>query len=90
MSLESRNSYRFRRTISDNLGLTRGGELAPSLPVILVEGVLDGDDGVLGDQVVVVLAELFTGQPLGGVRVGVLSGTNVSTASHLPFVQSLP
>lgn len=63
-----------RRTITDNLALARGGELGPRLPVILVEGVLNGDDGVLGHQVVVVLGKLFTGQPRGGVRVGVLRG----------------
>lgn len=67
-----------QRTITDNLGVTRGSELAPRLPIILVEGVLDGDDGVLGGQVVVVLGELFTGQPLGGVRVGVLRGESAS------------
>lgn len=62
------------RTITDNLDLAASGELGPSLPVVLVEGVFDGDNGVLGNQVVVVLTEFFTGQPLGGVRVGVLRG----------------
>lgn len=59
-------------TITDNLSLTFGGELGPRLPVVLVEGVLNGDNRVLGHKVVVVLTELFTSQPLGGVRVGVL------------------
>jgi hypothetical protein len=76
MSNRVRGHARSAHTITDNLDLATSGELGPRLPVVLVEGVLDGNDGVLGDQVVVVLTELFTSQPLGGVRVGVLRAGN--------------
>ncbi len=48
------------------------GEVCPSLPVILVEGVFDRDDGVLFDVTEVEVRELLSGNPLGGVGVGVL------------------
>lgn len=46
--------------------------MGPRLPVILVEGVLNRDDGVLLDVAQVEVGELNTSDPLGGVRVGVL------------------
>lgn len=48
------------------------GEVAPRLPVVLVERVLDRDDVVLLDELVVELGELLAREPLGRVRVGVL------------------
>ena len=48
------------------------GEVCPSLPVILVEGVFDRDDGVLFDVTKVEVRELLSGNPLGRVGVGVL------------------
>lgn len=48
------------------------GEVSPSLPVILVKGVFDRDDGVLLDVTEVEVRELFSGNPLGGVGVRVL------------------
>jgi len=47
-------------------------EVAPGLPVVLSEGVLDGDNGVLLGQGLVHVGELLVGDPLGGVAVGVL------------------
>lgn len=46
--------------------------MGPSIPVVLGEGVLDGADVVLLDIAVVKGSELLTGEPFGGVRVGVL------------------
>jgi len=46
--------------------------VGPSLPIVLGEGVLDGTDVVLLAVGVVKSGELLTGEPLGGVRVGVL------------------
>ncbi|KAL2290733.1 hypothetical protein FJTKL_14732 [Diaporthe vaccinii] len=60
------------QVIPDDLDVLGLVEVAPGLPVILGEGVLDGDDGVLLGQVAVQGGELLVGDPLGGVRVGVL------------------
>jgi hypothetical protein len=46
--------------------------VGPSLPIVLGEGVLDGTDVVLLAVRVVESGELLTGEPLGGVGVGVL------------------
>ena len=46
--------------------------MSPRLPVVLVEGVLDRDDGVLLDVAEVEVRELLARDPLAGVRVGVL------------------
>lgn len=35
--------------ITNDLDTTTGGEVSPGLPVILLEGVLNGDNGVLLD-----------------------------------------
>jgi hypothetical protein len=67
----------------------------PCLPVVLVEGVLDRADVVLLDVAVVEVGELFAGEPLGGVRVGVLTvsaseygrldpGLTLKSRSYLP------
>ncbi|KAI6759168.1 hypothetical protein HG531_013929 [Fusarium graminearum] len=58
--------------ITDNLDVLGLGEVAPSLPVVLSEGVLDGDDGVLLAELRVHVGELLVGDPLGGVGLGVL------------------
>lgn len=55
-----------------HLDLGGVGEVAPRLPVVLVERVLDRDDVVLLDELVVELGELLAREPLGRVRVGVL------------------
>lgn len=68
------------QVITDNLDVSVGGEVGPSLPVVLVEGVLDGDDVVLLDVAEVDLGELLAGDPLGGVGVGVLEGQVVLAA----------
>ncbi len=57
--------------VTDDLDATLSGKVGPRLPVILVEGVLNGDDGVLGDIAKVKVGELDTRDPLCGVRVGV-------------------
>ena len=46
--------------------------MRPRLPVVLVEGILNRDDGVLLDVAEVEVRELDTRDPLRGVRVGVL------------------
>ena len=46
--------------------------MAPSLPIILVEGILDGDDRVFLDVGEVEISELGARNPLLGVGVGVL------------------
>ena len=58
--------------VTDNLNATLGGEMGPSLPIVLVKGVLDGDDGVLVNVAQVEVCELFTGKPILGVGIGIL------------------
>lgn len=77
------------QVISDNLGLGVLGKVGPRSPVVLVEGVLDGDDGVLGDHVVVLGSELLTRDPLGGVRVGVLEVKIAEKKSKVSFSRKL-
>ena len=78
-------------------------EVAPGLPVILSEGVLNADDGVLASQRLVQVGQLLVGEPLGGVAVGVLevkvvlldvtlvelAGGNVQSNVNLASVASL-
>jgi len=58
--------------VSDDLNATIGGEMGPSFPIILVEGVLDRDDGVLLNVADVEVGELDTSEPLRGIGIGVL------------------
>lgn len=58
--------------IPNNLEVGGLVEVAPGLPVVLSEGVLDADDGVLASQRLVQVGQLLVGEPLGGVAVGVL------------------
>lgn len=58
--------------ITDNLDATLGGKVSPSFPVVLVEGILNGDDGVLLNVADVEVGEFDTGKPLRGVRIGIL------------------
>ena len=58
--------------VTDNLDPTVGVEVTPSFPIILVEGILDGDDGVLRNVAHVEFCELDTSQPLRGVGVWIL------------------
>ena len=60
------------QVITDNLEVGGLVEVRPGLPVVLSEGVLDGDDGVLGSEGLVEVGKLLVGEPLGGVAVGVL------------------
>lgn len=60
------------QVITDNLEVRGLVEVGPGLPVVLSEGVLDGDNGVLLGQGLVEVGELLVGEPLGGVAVGVL------------------
>jgi len=59
------------KVVTDNLDAAVGGEVRPSLPVVLVEGILDGDDGILLDIADVKVGELDAGEPLRGIGVGV-------------------
>jgi len=58
------------QVVTNNLVVVDLGEVGPGLPVILSEGVLDGDDGVLGGEVLVLVGELLVGNPLLGVAQG--------------------
>lgn len=60
------------QVITDNLEVGGLVEVRPGLPVVLSEGVLDGDDGVLGSEGLVEVGKLLVGEPLGGVGVRVL------------------
>lgn len=60
------------QVITDNLEVGGLVEVRPGLPVVLSEGVLDGDDGVLGSKGLVEVGKLLVGEPLGGVGFGVL------------------
>lgn len=91
------------QVITDNLDILGLVEVAPGLPVVLSEGVLDGDNGVLGGEIRVESGELLVGDPLGGVAVGVLevkivlllldlvelAGGNVHGDLHLASVANL-
>ena len=60
--------------ITDNLDLLTKlrSDLLPALKVILLEGILDGDDGVLGNELLVDVKELVLRDHLGAVVVGLL------------------
>lgn len=58
--------------ITDDLEVGGLVEVRPGLPVVLSEGVLDGDDGVLLGEGLVELSELLVGEPLALVGLGVL------------------
>src|SRR5690606_24475095 len=60
------------QVVTDNLDSALGGEVGPGLPVILIEGVLDGDNGVLLNVGEVEIGEFLASDPLGGIGVGVL------------------
>ena len=45
----------------------------PAGPVVLIKGILDADNRVVLDEAAVQIRELLTRQPLGRVRLGVLS-----------------
>ena len=58
--------------LPDNLEVRGLVEVAPGLPVILIEGVLNADNGVLGSKGLVQVCELLIGEPLALVGLGVL------------------
>ena len=60
------------QVITDDLEVGGLVEVAPGLPVVLSEGVLNADNGVLGSQGLVEVSQLLVGEPLGLVAVGVL------------------
>ena len=60
------------QVITDNLEIGGLEEVRPSLPVVLSEGVLNRDNGVLLGEGLVELSELLVGKPLALVAVGVL------------------
>jgi hypothetical protein len=60
------------QVITDDLEVGGLVEVAPGLPVVLSEGVLDGDNGVLGSEGLVEVGKLLVGEPLGGVALGIL------------------
>ena len=58
--------------ITDNLDAAVGGEVSPSLPVILIEGVLNGDNGVFLNIGEVQIGKFHTGDPFCRITVRVL------------------
>ena len=60
------------KVVADDLDATLLGEVNPSLPIILIEGILDRDDGVLLSVADVEVCELDASEPLRGVGIGVL------------------
>jgi hypothetical protein len=60
------------QVITDNLEVGSLVEVRPCLPIILSEGVLNADNGVLLGQRLVELSELLVCEPLALVAVGVL------------------
>ena len=87
--------------VADDLDATLLGEVNPSLPIILVERVLDRDNGVLLNVADVQVGELFTSKPLRGVGVGILEvkivfavlielgGSNVEGNLDFPLVAGI-
>lgn len=76
-ALVSKKYFRIRcdaqsRYLPDDLEVRSLVEVAPCLPVILSEGVLNADDGVLAGKVLVQVGQLLIGEPLGGIAVRVL------------------
>ena len=61
-----------RQVISDDLDAALRGEVGPRLPVVLVERIFDGDNGVFLDEANVDIGQLLTGDPLTRIRVRVL------------------
>ena len=57
------------QVIADDLDVGGAGQVGPGRPVILIKGILDRDNGIVGSEVLVELSELLTGQVLGGIRV---------------------
>lgn len=61
-----------KQIIADELVVRGGFKQAPVVPVILVESILNRDDGVFLGEGLVQVGQLLTGQVGSGVRVGVL------------------
>jgi hypothetical protein len=64
--------FRESANIPNNLEVRGLEEVAPCLPVVLGERILDADDGVLLSERFVHVGKLLVGDPLGLVAVGVL------------------
>jgi hypothetical protein len=60
------------QVVADNLEVGGLEEVRPGLPVVLSEGVLDADNGVLLGERLVELSQLLVGEPLALVALGVL------------------
>jgi hypothetical protein len=60
------------KVIADNLEVGGLVEVAPGLPVVLGEGVLDRNNGVLGGELLVLVGKLLVSHPLALIGVGVL------------------
>lgn len=63
--------------ISDNLNTGRLSQVSPGTPVILVEGVFNGDDVVLLGVGNVEVGKFDSGEPFRGVGVGVLEAITI-------------
>merc|ERR1719460_1982203 len=61
-----------QEVVTHNLDRSGGGELGITLPVVLVKGILDGEDGVVLDEPLVHLSQLVAGDPVLGLALGVL------------------
>ena len=60
------------KVVPDDLDATLRGKVGPSLPIVLIEGILDRDNGVLLNVAEIEIGELGSSEPFRGVGVGVL------------------
>ena len=58
--------------VTNDLKSTMLGKMSPSVPVVLFERIFDGNNGVLFNVAEVLVSEFSAGQPLLGIRVGIL------------------
>merc|ERR1740128_264042 len=63
---------RHRDIISNNLDAGFGSEFSPRVPVVLIEGIFDGNDGKFFDELLVEIGQLLVFDESGGVWRGIL------------------
>ena len=67
------NFYKtFTQDLPNNLDVTFSGELSVCFPVILVKGILNGNDGIVLDECLVEGTKLVWGQLKGEIQGGEL------------------
>lgn len=66
------NEVRDGQIIANHLNVDIGSKMGPSIPVVLREGILNEDDRIVLDVAQIEVCDLFSSNPLAGVRVRVL------------------